>query len=92
MGLGCGSNQLRQILLEVPSLAEEHRDDRYSSGLLGGQRCESFFKRRAHRLEISGLYREAGKLLPEARCNAFERPRPIRVARTMGKKYQRLLQ
>jgi len=84
-----GGNEARQVVFHMSTRAEEqgHYADRRRAG--GRERRHGFAERGTHHLEIR---QPDEKFLRKLRRDAFERPRPFRIARPMGEKNNSSLQ
>src|ERR1044072_1484868 len=84
-------DQARQVVLHMAALAEEHRDHPDRAHALRDERVHAFLERSAV-LQVRQPDARRGKLLREARRDALERPRPLRIARPVSDENDALLQ
>ena len=78
--------QLRQVFLQVSAHAEEHRHDPQGPHAFAMQRRGAGWQRGLHQLQEREHDALAGQQLAEFGYELLERPRPLRVARTVGEK------
>ena len=77
--------QLREILLEMPALGEEQRDDSDVLDAFGGQSGNGRGEGRLHQFQKRQFHANAGLLPAKPHRDPAERLRPRWIAGTVGK-------